>query len=389
MLDNLEILRPTLRFEENTPTYGRLSMEPLERGYGMTLGNALRRVLLSSIGGAAITAVRIDGVLHEFSTIPGVREDVIEILMNLKHIPVRSRSKDVRVISVDIKKVGVVTAGDIPADSEVEFIDPKAKICTMEKGSHLVMELYIEQGTGYLSAERARPAFLPVDALLTDAIFSPVLRVNYRVEAARVGQRTDYERLALEVWTNGIIAPDKAVGEAAQIVQTYFGHIVDNIDEAAANSGMKEGASEDKEELEPIGPAGDDDFLARPVHELEFSIRSENCLLRGGIQTIGDLLQRSRDDLLKIRNLGKISLTEIEERLSAAGLKLREKKTRAAKPAAESEPETVEDAEGPSPAEEPAGADEPSEQAKPKAKAKAKTKQTKQADNAEEKVKEE
>ena len=372
----------------------------------MTLGNALRRVLLSSIGGAAITAVRIDGVLHEFSTIPGVREDVIEILMNLKHIPVRSKSSEVRVIPVDIKKAGVVTAADIPADSEIEFIDPDAKICTMEKGAHLVMELYIEQGTGYLSAERARPAFLPVDALLTDAIFSPVLRVNYRVEAARVGQRTDYERLALEVWTNGIISPDKAVAEAAQIVQTYFGHIVDNIEEAAASSGMKEGASDDdEEELEPIGPAGDDDFLARPVHELEFSIRSENCLLRGGIQTIGDLLQRTRDDLLKIRNLGKISLTEIEERLTATGLKLREKKTKGAKPAAqaesesesepklEPEPEPADSAEETAPVSQPEqpASMEPSEQAKPKAKAKAKakTKQTKQADNAKEKAKEE
>ncbi|MCR4818250.1 MAG: DNA-directed RNA polymerase subunit alpha [Fretibacterium sp.] len=389
MLDNLEILRPTLRFEENTPTYGRLSLEPLDRGYGMTLGNALRRVLLSSIGGAAITAVRIDGVLHEFTTIQGVREDVIEILMNLKHIPVRSKSADVRVISVDIKKTGVVTAGDIPADSEVEFIDPNAKICTMEKDAHLVMELYVEQGTGYLSTERARPAFLPVDALLTDAIFSPVLRVNYHVEAARVGQRTDYERLSLEVWTNGVISPDKAVGEAAQIVQTYFEHIVDNIDEAAASFG-KGGPSEDEEELESIGPAGDDGFLARPVHELEFSIRSENCLLRGGIQTIGDLLQRSRDDLLKIRNLGKISLTEIEEKLTAAGLKLREKKTKSAKPAAQPESEAAGDAAEEKPStEEPAKADEPSGQAKPKSKAKAKTKQTKQADNAEEKAKEE
>ena len=300
-------------------------------------------------------------------------------------------------------------AADIPADSEIEFIDPDAKICTMEKGAHLVMELYIEQGTGYLSAERARPAFLPVDALLTDAIFSPVLRVNYRVEAARVGQRTDYERLALEVWTNGIISPDKAVAEAAQIVQTYFGHIVNNIEEAAASGGVKEGSSEDEEELEPIGPAGDDDFLARPVHELEFSIRSENCLLRGGIQTIGDLLQRTRDDLLKIRNLGKISLTEIEERLTATGLKLREKKTKGAKPAAqtesesqpeaESEPQVQAESKPADNAEETAPVSQPeqpapeesSEQAKPKAKAKAKakTKQTKQADNAKEKAKEE
>ena len=216
MSETLEILRPVLKLEENTPTYGRLALEPLERGYGMTLGNALRRVLLSSIRGAAITSVRIEGVLHEFSTVPGVREDVIEIMMNLKHVPVRSRSKEVRVISVELEKAGLVTARDIQVDSEVDFVDPDAKICTLEKGTRLAMELYVEQGTGYLSAERPRPSYLPVDALLTDAIFSPVLRVNYRVEAARVGQRTDYERLILDVWTNGIVTPDMAVGEAAE-----------------------------------------------------------------------------------------------------------------------------------------------------------------------------
>ena len=325
MSETLEILRPVLKLEENTPTYGRLALEPLERGYGMTLGNALRRVLLSSIRGAAITSVRIEGVLHEFSTIPGVREDVIQIMMNLKHVPVLCKSKEVRVISVELDKPGVVTAGDIQLDSEVEFVDPDAEICTLEKGARLAMDLYIEQGTGYLSSERPRPAYLPVDALLTDAIFSPVLRVNYRVEAARVGQRTDYERLVLDVWTNGIITPDTAVSEAAQIIRTYFGQVLSAIEqyreeEMLAGSGRRDDRGGDGK------GDGDAEFLARPVRNLELSIRSENCLLRGGIQTIGDLLQRSREDLLKIRNLGKISLTEIGEKLDSAGLKLREKK---------------------------------------------------------------
>ena len=329
MLETLEILRPVLRIEDSTPTFGRLSLEPLERGYGMTLGNALRRVLLSSIRGAAITSVRLEGVLHEFSTIPGVREDVIEILMNLKHIPVRSKSKEVRVISVDLEKAGVVTAGDIPEDSEIEFVDPEAKICTMEEGAHLSMELYIEQGTGYLTTDRPRPAYLPVDALLTDAVFSPVRLVNYRVEAARVGQRTDYERLSMDVWTNGIIAPDMAVGEAAQIAQTYFGYVVANVDQ----SGPEGTAPYDPESAsdKASGPSGNEELLARAVRDLELSIRSENCLLRGGVQTIGDLLLKSREDLLKIRNLGKISLKEIEAKLESAGLKLREKKDKAAK----------------------------------------------------------
>ncbi|MDR1621306.1 MAG: DNA-directed RNA polymerase subunit alpha [Synergistaceae bacterium] len=319
MLETLGILRPEIKIEESTSTYGRLTLEPLERGYGMTLGNALRRVLLSSIKGAAIVSVRVEGVLHEFSTIPGVREDVIEILMNLKHVPVRSHSKEVRVLRLELDGAGEVTAKDIQVDSEIEFVDPDAKICTLEEGAHLSMELYIEQGTGYLSVERPRPAYLPVDALLADAVFSPVLRVNYEVEAARVGQRTDYERLVLKLWTNGIVTPDAAVCEAARIIKAYFSHVV---------AGLEQENSDRPSTLpDPlvIKDPNKTEFLARPVRDLELSIRSENCLLRGGIHTIGDLLQKSRDDLLKIRNLGKISLKEIGDKLDKLGLKLREK----------------------------------------------------------------
>jgi DNA-directed RNA polymerase subunit alpha len=326
MLETLEILRPEIRVEESTPTRGRLVLEPLERGYGMTLGNALRRVLLSSIKGAAVTSVRIEGVLHEFSTTPGVREDVIEILMNLKHVPVRSHSKEVRVLRLDFSGPGTVTAKDIQVDSEVEFVDPEAKICTLEEGARLSMEIYIEQGLGYLSSERPRPNYLPVDALLADAVFSPVSRVNYEVEAARVGQRTDYERLILDLWTNGVVTPEAAVCEAAQIIRTYFGHVVANLEQKQGVSLDRSAASEPDGGLSGRRPlVGDAEYLARPVRDLEFSIRSENCLLRGGIHTIGDLLQKSRDDLLKIRNLGKISLKEIGEKLDGAGLRLREK----------------------------------------------------------------
>ncbi|MDR2179506.1 MAG: DNA-directed RNA polymerase subunit alpha [Synergistaceae bacterium] len=323
----LGILRPEIKVEENTSTYGRLTLEPLERGYGVTLGNALRRVLLSSIKGAAIVSVRIEGVLHEFSTIPGVREDVIEILMNLKHVPIRSHSKDVRVLHLELEGSKVVTAKDIQVDSEIEFVDPDAKICTLEEGAHLSMELYIEQGTGYLSAERPRPPYLPVDALLTDAVFSPVLRVNYEVEAARVGQRTDYERLIVQLWTNGILTPDAAVCEASQIIGTYFGYVVAGLEKKdEAPLGVKGGSVIDPDSAFSRKPgSGELEFLARPVRDLELSIRSENCLLRGGIHTIGDLLQKSRDDLLKIRNLGKISLKEIGEKLDSSGLKLRDK----------------------------------------------------------------
>ena len=322
----LGILRPEIKVEENTSTYGRLPLEPLERGYGVTLGNALRRVLLSSIKGAAIVSVRIEGILHEFSTIPGVREDVIEILMNLKHVPVRSHSKEVRVLHLELDGAKEVTAKDIQVDSEVEFVDPDAKICTLEEGAHLSMEVYIEQGTGYLFAERPRPPYLPVDALLADAVFSPVLRVNYEVEAARVGQRTDFERLVLKLWTNGIVMPDAAVCEAAQIIGTYFGHVVAGLEQKDDSTLAGSRAGIALSGGEPAFPkGGESEILSRPVRDLELSIRSENCLLRGGIHTIGDLLQKSRDDLLKIRNLGKISLKEIGDKLDSSGLRLREK----------------------------------------------------------------
>ncbi|MDR2523656.1 MAG: DNA-directed RNA polymerase subunit alpha [Synergistaceae bacterium] len=326
MLETLEILRSEMKIDENDPNHGCLVLEPLERGYGMTLGNALRRVLLSSIKGAAVSSVRMEGVLHEFSTLPGVREDVIEILMNLKHVPVRSHSREMRVLHLNLEGPKKVTAKDIQVDSEVEFVNPDAKICTLEEGASLVMEIYIEQGTGYLSSERPRPSYLPVDALLTDAVFSPVLRVNYEVEAARVGQRTDFERVVLNLWTNGIVTPGAAVCEAAEIIRAYFGRVSLDLEQGSGESrGLRGRFLDGEASMGRRFIGGEQEILNRPVRDLEFSIRSENCLLRGGIHTIGDLLQKSREDLLKIRNLGKISLKEIGERLDAAGLKLREK----------------------------------------------------------------
>ncbi|MBR0044972.1 MAG: DNA-directed RNA polymerase subunit alpha, partial [Synergistaceae bacterium] len=289
MLETLEVLRPVLKIEENSPTYGKISLEPLDRGYGMTIGNALRRVLLSSISGAAITAVHIDGVLHEFSTVPGVREDVIQVLMNLKHVPVKSKSSETRIISFDSselpadfydRKPAVLKAKDLPGDPEVEFIDPEAVICTLERDAHLVMDLYIDQGKGYLSSERPRPSSLPIDALLADAIFSPVSRVNYEVQPARVGQRIDYERLVLDIWTNGVISPDKAVGEAAKIIQTYFGNILADLQP----DGSDDSSIDVPVIREPIivspevstkktAKVIEDEILARPVRDLELTIR--------------------------------------------------------------------------------------------------------------------
>lgn len=311
----MEHIRPEIRIEESTPLSGRIVVSPLEKGYGVTLGNAIRRVLLSSISGAAITAVRIEGILHEFSTIPGMREDVIELLLNIKNVALKSFSGGTKVLRLEAKGPCEVTPENIIPDSDIEFVDPKAYICTLEDGASLEMDLFVEQGTSYVTSERERPSDLPLDALVVDAVFSPVRRARYEVQDARVGQRTDYERLVLEVWTNGSIAPEKAVTEAASILQRSFGMVV---------QGLSKDESEGTDNTDSDGSAGDksdaDGILMRSIKDLELSIRSENCLLRGGVQTIGDLMSRSRSELLKIRNLGKISLREIEEKLEPFGL---------------------------------------------------------------------
>ena len=286
--------------------------------------------------------MRIDGILHEFSTIKGVREDVIEILMNLKHIPIKARnskpetvSEGYKIITLDsddlpkdfftrAENPGVITAKDMPWDNDFEFCGDGV-LCSLEPKAHILMEIYVEEGVGYLSAERERPANppLPVDAMLADAIFSPVKRVNYTIQPARVGQSIDYERLIIEVWTNGAVTPEEAVSEAARIAEDCFGHIANTVETAPQAEIPKDDPV--AEELVPEEKREDKNTenFTHPIHELELSIRSENCLLRGGIQTVGELLQKSRDDLLKIRNLGKISLKEIEARLQALGYELK------------------------------------------------------------------
>ena len=309
--------------EEKTQNYGKIFLEPLERGYGDTLGNALRRLLLSSIRGAAVTAVRIDGVLHEFSTIKGIREDVIEILMNLKQIPIKAKhdkaDEGFKIITLDSdflpknfftrkENPGVITAADLPKDNDFEFCGDNI-LCTLEPDAHLLMEIYVEQGVGYLSSERERPAepSLPIDALLTDAIFSPVKRVNYQIEPARVGKSIDYERLVLEVWTNGAITPEEAVKQASEIAEKCF----NKVSETVLTAKEKE-----REKIEiPSVPKG----RPCPISEIGLTVRAANCLLRGGIATLQDLLDRSHEDLLKLRNLGKKSLKEIEEKVEDLG----------------------------------------------------------------------
>lgn len=325
----MEFLCPEIRIEESTSTRARLVIGPLERGYGVTIGNALRRVLLSSIRGAAVSAVRVEGALHEFATLPGVREDIIELQLNLKHIPVRSHSAEVRTLRLEALGPKEVTVADITPDSEVEFIDPDFHICTLSAGHSIALDLYIEQGVGYAYPDRPRPDYLPVDALMLDPTFAPISRVKYEVQNERVGQRTDYERVVMDIHSNGVVAPDLAVGEAAKLLREYFNILAGEIGKLYPDEVELRSASDDAPLASPEESAasGDEDSLySRGVRELELSIRSENCLLRGGINTIGDLANRSRESLLNIRNLGKISLREIEEKMAKYGLSLLEDK---------------------------------------------------------------
>jgi DNA-directed RNA polymerase subunit alpha len=324
----MDPMRPEIKLEESTPRFGRIVVEPLERGYGVTLGNSLRRVLLSSIKGAAITAVRIEGVLHEYSTVPGLKEDVLGLMINLKHIPLRCHSPEARILHLEAEGPKEITAADIQPDSEVEFVDPSSVIGTLEKGHRLVMDLYVEQGTGYATTDRPRPSYLPIDALMVDAIFSPIQRVKYEVQNARVGQRTDYDRLVLEVWTNGVVSVPEAVSEACNILKGYFALFAEEVrlpeGEIPGRTGQEElqRPEESHPEDKAVALADGDSILARPIKDLELSVRSENCLLRGGVHTIGDLVSKSRSELMKIRNLGKISLREIEEKLEKFSISL-------------------------------------------------------------------
>lgn len=330
----MEHARYEILIEESTPSYGRIAIEPLERGYGVTLGNALRRVLLSSINGAAITAVKIDSVYHEFMTVEGVKEDVIELLMNIKHIPVRSFSKEYRVIKLNVDpspECRVITASYFEPDTMVEFPDPDAVICNLEANKKLSMEVYVEGGIGYAVIDRPRPSYLPVDALLVDAIFSPCKRVKYEVTDKRMGQRTDYDRLVLEVWTNGVVSPEDAIRKASVILKDYFLTIAitlannndTNINELYGTDNDKNTAKNESDGTSgSYSVAGSNPDYERPVRDLELSVRSENCLMRGGVHKIGELIGKSRSDLLKIRNLGKISLNEIEKQLERFNLTL-------------------------------------------------------------------
>lgn len=306
MPERLLVDRATL-----TPTYGRFLAGPFERGYGVTMGNSLRRVLLSSLEGASVTSLRIDGVLHEFSVVPGVVEDCTEIILSVKQLILRLHRREPKTVSLSVEGPGEVRASDISTDDELEILNPNLHLATLNKGARLGMELEVGTGRGYVPAERNKREDQPIGVIPIDAAFSPVRKVNWKVEDARVGHRTDYNRLILEIWTNGTIAPEDAVAGAAEIVRKHLA-LFSRIEEEPEEK-PEEVSEEEKKRLE---------YLKMGVNELELSVRSANCLKAASIRTIGELAQKTEAEMLKYRNFGKKSLAEIRQILTEMGLNL-------------------------------------------------------------------
>ncbi len=294
-------------------TYGKFVVEPLERGYGTTLGNSLRRILLSSLPGYAITSVSIDGVLHEFSTIEGVKEDVTEIVLNLKNVILKIHGSGPKTMYIDCSGECEITADDIQADSEVEILNPEQHIATLNSDAHVRMELTADCGRGYVSAEKNKKMLDPVIGVIAiDSIYTPVVKVNYKVENARVGDVTDYDKLSLEVWTNGTIAAKDAVSLAAKILNEHLNLFIDLSDEAGSTEVMIEKGEDNKTQI-----------LEMTVEELDLSVRSFNCLKRANIHRVEDLISKSEEEMMRVRNLGRKSLDEVIAKLTSLGLSLR------------------------------------------------------------------
>ncbi len=309
------IEKPRIETAEVYPdgTYGRFVVEPLERGYGITLGNSLRRVLLSSLPGYAITSVKIDGILHEFSTIPGVKEDVTEIVLNLKSVILKIHGDGPKTMYVDVKGECELTAGCFKCDSDVEILNPDLHIASLDSDADVHMEITCDKGRGYVSAEKNKQEMQPaIGVIAVDSIYSPVLKVNYTVENTRVGQITDYDKLTLEVWTDGTISSKEAVSLGAKILNDHLSLFGDLSDEAFETEIMVEKSKN-----------GKDKVLEMTIEELDLSVRSFNCLKRAGINTVEDLIGKSEDDMMKVRNLGRKSLDEVVAKLASLGFDLR------------------------------------------------------------------
>lgn len=296
--------------ESLSPTTGTFYAQPLERGFATTIGNAMRRCLLSSIEGAAVTALHIEGVLHEFSSIPGVVEDVTDVILNLKQVPIRMHTDEPKVLSIDIEGPATVTAADLSQDSQVEVVDPDVHIATVNEEGHLKMQIQVRRGRGYVPAERNFDESMGIGWIPVDSAHSPVRRVNFRVEAARLGQTTDYERLILEVATNGTASPEEAVSLSAMLLKDHLGIFI------SAEESLKElGADGDGDELSSM-----DELFSRSIDELDLSVRSANCLKNANIHTLRDLVRRSEKEMLETKNFGRKSLEELQDLLSKLGL---------------------------------------------------------------------
>jgi DNA-directed RNA polymerase subunit alpha len=296
--------------ESLTKTYGKFYAEPFERGFGMTIGNSLRRILLSSIAGAAVTSVKIEGVLHEFSTLSGVKEDVTDVILNLKNLRLKLHVDKPKLIHIKKKGPGEVKGGDIIHDADVEILSPDLHIATLDKGATLDAEMTVRVGRGYVPADRNKEEGSPIGVIPIDAIFSPVRRVNFTVENARVGRVTDYDKLVMEIWTDGSVKPDDVLGFSAKILKDHLSIFI-NFEEIEEPMESKGGDSQESNKN-----------LLRSVHELELSVRAANCLKNANIRTIADLVQRSEAEMLKTKNFGRKSLNEIKEILQEMGLSL-------------------------------------------------------------------
>ncbi|MVB12608.1 DNA-directed RNA polymerase subunit alpha [Caprobacter fermentans] len=312
----IEIEKPKIETNElsGDGTYGKFIVEPLERGFGTTLGNSLRRVLLSSLPGVAVTSIKIDGVLHEFSTIPGVKEDVTEIILNIKGLTAKLHCDGPKTVEICAEGPCEVTADSIKCDSEVEILNPDMHIATLGDGAKLYMELTLDKGRGYVSAERNKQNMSAsiIGVLPVDSIYTPVYKVNYNVEPTRVGQSIDFDKLTLEVWTNGVIGAQEAVSLAAKVLTEHLNLFVDLSDKGSSTEIMVEKDDKGKEKV-----------LEMTIEELDLSVRSFNCLKRAGINTVGDIIGKSEDDMMKVRNLGRKSLEEVVWKMASLGFNLR------------------------------------------------------------------
>lgn len=315
----IDIEKPKIEIAEISEDnrYGKFICEPLERGYGTTFGNSLRRMLLSSLEGAAITSIRIDGVLHEFSTIPGVRDDVTNIVLNLKELCLKMTGNEPRIIRIDVEGEKEVTAADIICDADIEILNPDLHIATVNEDGKLKIEMTVERGRGYVPADKNKKPDDTIGVIPIDSIFSPVKRVNYTVQDTRVGNVTDYDRLILEVWTDGSLRPEEAVSKAAGILVMHL-KLFQNMD----------GLPEEEEEEEATFPEEEEDdsskILDMTIEDLDLSVRSFNCLKRANINTVADLAEKTEDDMMKVRNLGRKSLEEVKKKLEELGLTLKQ-----------------------------------------------------------------